>query len=256
MDHKPFADIKIDPAMIKRHDGRSADQLRTLTFTPGFAPNATGSVLVATGNTRVICSAMIEENVPRWMKEQQVKGGWVTAEYSMLPYSTLQRKQRDINKGKLDGRSSEIQRLIGRSLRAAIDLDKLGPRTLCIDCDVLSADGGTRTASITGASVAAALACRKLQKDGLLKQSPIRQLVAAVSVGIVNGFAALDLDYIEDKDAAVDMNVVMTENGQFVEIQGSGEEHTYTQDELNAMITLAKKGIEQIIVAQKAQLTV
>src|SRR6266446_5012725 len=167
---------------MTRHDGRTPAQLRPVTFTPGFAPNATGSVLVSTGETRVICSAMVEENVPRWMKEQQVPGGWVTAEYSMLPYSTLQRKQRDSTRGKVDGRATEIQRLIGRSLRAALDLDKLGQRTMWIDCDVLSAHGGTRTASITGASVAAALACRKLMADGKLKEWPIKQLVTAVSV--------------------------------------------------------------------------
>ncbi len=237
---------------MTRHSGRTPDQLRKLTFTPGFAPNATGSVLIATGETRVICSAMIEEAVPRWMKEQNVSGGWVTAEYSMLPYSTLQRKQRDIAKGKIDGRSSEIQRLIGRSLRAAIDLEKLGSRTLWIDCDVLSADGGTRTASITGASVAAALACRKLMKDGLLKEFPIRQYVAAVSVGIVESVALLDLDYLEDKDAAVDMNVVMTEGGEFVEVQGSGEESTFTDAELSAMLGLARKGIGELLEAQRA----
>jgi ribonuclease PH len=236
---------------MTRHSGRTPDQLRQLTFTPGFAPNATGSVLIATGETRVICSAMIEEAVPRWMKEQNVSGGWVTAEYSMLPYSTLQRKQRDIAKGKLDGRSTEIQRLIGRSLRAAIDLDKLGSRTLWIDCDVLSADGGTRTASITGASVAAALACRKLMTEGLIKQDPIRQFVAAVSVGVVDRVPLLDLDYLEDKDAAVDMNVVMTEGGEFVEVQGSGEESTFTDAELAAMLALARKGIGQLIHAQR-----
>lgn len=234
-----------------RHSGRRPDQLRKLTFTPGFAPHATGSVLIAAGETRVICSAMVEEAVPRWMKEQNVTGGWVTAEYSMLPYSTLQRKQRDIAKGKLDGRSTEIQRLIGRSLRAAIDLEKLGSRTLWIDCDVLSADGGTRTASITGASVAAALACRKLMAEGVLKEDPIRQFVAAVSVGVVNEIAMLDLDYLEDKDAAVDMNVVMTERGEFVEVQGSGEESTFTDAELTAMLGLARKGMGELLAAQK-----
>jgi ribonuclease PH len=239
---------------MTRHDGRSPNQLRPLSFTPGFAPNATGSVLVAAGNTRVICSAMVEEAVPRWMKEQQVPGGWVTAEYSMLPYSTGQRKQRDITRGKLDGRSSEIQRLIGRSLRAAIDLDKLGSRTMWIDCDVLAADGGTRTASITGACVAAALACRQLMSAGLIKKNPIRQLVAAVSVGVVNGAPVLDLDYIEDKDAAVDMNVVMTAAGSFVEVQGSGEESTFTDEELAAMLALARSGIGELLAAQKTAL--
>ena len=239
---------------MTRHDGRAPNQLRPLSFTPGFAPNATGSVLVAAGNTRVICSAMVEEAVPRWMKEQQVPGGWVTAEYSMLPYSTGQRKQRDITRGKLDGRSSEIQRLIGRSLRAAIDLDKLGSRTMWIDCDVLAADGGTRTASITGACVAAALACRQLISAGLIKKNPIRQLVAAVSVGVVNGAPVLDLDYIEDKDAAVDMNVVMTAAGSFVEVQGSGEESTFTDEELAAMLALARSGIGELLAAQKTAL--
>ena len=239
---------------MTRHDGRAPNQLRPLSFTPDFAPNATGSVLVAAGNTRVICSAMVEEAVPRWMKEQQVPGGWVTAEYSMLPYSTGQRKQRDITRGKLDGRSSEIQRLIGRSLRAAIDLDKLGSRTMWIDCDVLAADGGTRTASITGACVAAALACRQLMSAGLIKKNPIRQLVAAVSVGVVNGAPVLDLDYIEDKDATVDMNVVMTAAGSFVEVQGSGEESTFTDEELAAMLALARSGIGELLAAQKIAL--
>jgi ribonuclease PH len=197
---------------------------------------------------------MIEESVPRWMKEQGVAGGWVTAEYSMLPYSTGDRKTRDITKGRLDGRSSEIQRLIGRSLRTAIDLDKLGSRTMWIDCDVLAADGGTRTASITGASVAAALACRRLMTAGLIATNPIKQLVGAVSVGIVNGAALLDLDYSEDKDAAVDMNVVMTEHGSFVEVQGSGEESTFTDEELAAMMALARKGIGELIAAQRVAL--
>jgi ribonuclease PH len=237
---------------MTRHDGRTPSQLRPVTFTPGFAPNATGSVLVSTGETRVICSAMIEEAVPRWMKEQQVSGGWVTAEYSMLPYSTLQRKQRDSSRGKVDGRATEIQRLIGRSLRAALDLDKLGQRTMWIDCDVLSADGGTRTASITGASVAAALACRKLMADGKIKQWPIKQLVTAVSVGIVNGVALLDLNYVEDKDAAVDLNVVMTDNGHFVEVQGSGEESTFSEAELNTMLSLARGGIGELVAKQRA----
>ena len=237
---------------MTRHDGRTPSQLRPVTFTPGFAPNATGSVLVSTGETRVICSAMVEEAVPRWMKEQQVPGGWVTAEYSMLPYSTLQRKQRDSSRGKVDGRATEIQRLIGRSLRAALDLDKLGQRTMWIDCDVLSADGGTRTASITGASVAAALACRKLMAEGKIKQWPIKQLVTAVSVGIVNGVALLDLCYVEDRDAAVDLNVVMTEGGQFVEVQGSGEESTFSEAELNTMLELARGGIGELVEKQRA----
>jgi ribonuclease PH len=238
--------------IMPRHDGRKADQLRPISFTPNFAPHSTGSVLVASGDTRVICSAMIEESVPAWMKYQKVAGGWLTAEYSMLPYSTLQRKARDSAKGKQDGRSVEIQRLIGRSLRAVVDLDLLGARTLCIDCDVLQADGGTRTASITGACVAASLAVQKLIADGLLAKSPIRKLIAAVSVGVLKGEALLDLNYIEDKDAAVDMNLVMTEDGQFVEVQGSGEEQTFSESELAAMLGLGKRGIAELIRAQRA----
>ena len=239
---------------MPRHDGRQSDQIRPTSFIPDFAPHATGSVLVSTGNTRVICSAMIEESVPRWMKEQKVPGGWITAEYSMLPYSTLQRKARDISKGKLDGRGVEIQRLIGRSLRAAIDLDALGPRTLWIDCDVLQADGGTRTASITGACVAAGLAFRKLVEAKLLAKIPIKQFVAAVSVGVVDGVPVADLDYIEDKDASVDMNVVMTGDGQFVEVQGAGEETTFSQEQFLAMLELAKKAISDLLAAQQAVL--
>jgi len=237
---------------MPRPDGRAADQLRPLSFTPNFAPHSTGSVLIASGDTRVICSAMIEESVPNWMKYQKVPGGWLTAEYSMLPYSTLDRKARDSAKGRLDGRSVEIQRLIGRSLRAVIDLDLLGPRTLCIDCDVLQADGGTRTASITGACVAASLAVEKLLEKGLLAKSPIRKLLAAVSVGVVDGEPLLDLNYLEDKDAAVDMNLVMTEDGQFVEVQGSGEEQTFSESELAAMLTLGRKGIADLVKAQRA----
>src|ERR687886_2956964 len=179
---------------MMRLDGRAADQLRPVSFEIGIAPHASGSVLVAMGNTRVICGVMIEEGVPGWMKQQGVAGGWLTAEYSMLPYSTQTRKARHIAKGKLDGRSSEIQRLIGRSLRAVVDLEKLGPRTMWIDCDVLQADGGTRTASITGASLAVAIACRRLLEDKKLSESPIRSLVAAVSAGVLNGMPVLDLD--------------------------------------------------------------
>src|ERR1700748_1686686 len=192
-----------------RVDGRTANQLRPLRFINGIAPHATGSTLIEWGNTRVICGVTVEENVPRWMKEQNVIGGWITAEYSMLPYSTLQRKQRDISKGKIDGRSQEIQRLIGRAMRAALDLDKLGARTIWVDCDVLQADGGTRTAAITGAYVALSLAVRKLMADGKLKENPLLHGVAAVSVGIVEQRALLDLCYVEDAAAAVDLNMVM-----------------------------------------------
>jgi ribonuclease PH len=235
-----------------RQDGRSPDQLRPLSFTPGFAPHATGSVLVATGNTRVICSAMVEEAIPRWMKEQKVSGGWLTAEYSMLPYSTLDRKTRDITKGRLDGRGVEIQRLIGRSLRAVVDLEALGPRTVWVDCDVLRADGGTRTAAITGACVAVALAGRKLVEEKLIRAMPIKNYVAAVSVGVVQGTPVVDLNYVEDKDASVDMNVVMTEEGRFVEVQGAGEESTFGEEDLAQMLSLARKGIAELIAAQRA----
>src|SRR5262245_44392879 len=236
---------------MPRLDGRAPDQLRPLSFVPNFAPHATGSVLVSTGNTRVICSAMVEEAVPRWMKEQSVGGGWVTAEYSMLPYSTLQRKARDIAKGKQDGRGVEIQRLIGRSLRAVVDLDLLGARTLWADCDVLQADGGTRQAAITGACVAVALAGKALVAQKLIKSLPIKSYVAAVSVGMVAGVPLLDLNYVEDKDAAVDMNVVMTDTGRFVEVQGSGEETTFADEELSQMLAYARKGVIELISAQR-----
>jgi ribonuclease PH len=234
-----------------RPDGRSNDQLRPLRFTPGIAPNADGSVLIATGNTQVVCAATVEPSVPRWMKEQGVSGGWITAEYSMLPYSTLTRRPRDVAKGKLDGRSVEIQRLIGRALRAAVDLDALGERTLWVDCDVLQADGGTRTASITGASVAVALACAGLRARGQLTRWPLRCLVAAVSVGVVDERLLLDLNYEEDKNAAVDLNVVMTSKAEFVEVQGAGEEATFTRGELDTMIALGEAGIQQLIASQR-----
>ncbi len=236
---------------MPRPDKRTASQLREVSFIPGIAPHADGSVLISFGNTRVICAATIQEEVPRWMKMQGVSGGWLTAEYSMLPYSTHDRKARDITKGKLDGRSSEIQRLIGRSLRAVVDLGKLGQRTLCIDCDVLQADGGTRTASITGACVASAIAFNKLLQKGVITQQPLRRKVAAVSVGIVNGEALLDLCYEEDRDAEVDSNLVMTDDGQFVEIQSSGEETTFSETQMNAILTLGKAGIVELCKLQQ-----
>ncbi len=235
---------------MPRSENRSAFDLRPVTFEIGVAPNAMGSVLISCGNTKVICAATVEEYVPRWMKEQGVTGGWITAEYSMLPYSTLSRKPRDISKGRPDGRGTEIQRLIGRSLRASVDLEALGSRTLWVDCDVLQADGGTRTASITGASVAIFLACRKLLEEGRVKKLPIRQRVAAVSVGVVAGEVLVDLDYLEDRDAAVDMNLVLTEHMEFVEIQGSGEEATFTPDELTAMVGAGRLGVEKLLALQ------
>ncbi|HEY1109513.1 MAG TPA: ribonuclease PH [Opitutaceae bacterium] len=229
-----------------RADGRRPDQLRSITFEPNIAPYATGSVLVSFGLTRVICAATIEPNVPTWMKQQKVPGGWLTAEYSMLPYSTLERKARDSSRGKIDGRTIEIQRLIGRSLRAVVDLKKLGQNTLWLDCDVLQADGGTRTAAITGAYVAARLAVQKLLDAKKLAENPIADSVAAVSVGTFAGRDLLDLAYVEDKDAEVDFNIVMTGRGQFVEVQGSGEEATFSQDQLTSLIALAQKGLKEI----------
>ena len=239
---------------MARPDGREANDLRVVTLEAGVAPNAHGSVLASFGQTRVICAAMIEEGVPRWMKEQEVSGGWITAEYSMLPYSTLTRKPREVSRGKPDGRGTEIQRLIGRSLRAAVDLEALGARTLWVDCDVLQADGGTRTAAITGACVAVELALRRLIAEGTLYASPLKRRVAAVSVGLVNGEPVLDLNYLEDKDASVDMNLVMTDALDFVEIQGSGEEAVFSHDQMLAMLELGKSGIEKLLQIQKAVL--
>ena len=237
-----------------RADGRAANQLRPIRFINGIAPYATGSTLIEWGNTRVICGVTVEENVPRWMKEQNVTGGWITAEYSMLPYSTLQRKARDITKGKIDGRSQEIQRLIGRAMRAAIDLGKLGPRTIWIDCDVLQADGGTRTAAISGSFVALSLAIRRLIAEGKIGENPMSHAVAAVSVGIVHNQPLLDLCYVEDAAAEVDMNLVMNSIGEFIELQGSGEEATFSEDHLGKLLSLGKSGIRELLAAQQAAL--
>ncbi len=248
----------MDPAQLvstaTRPDGRLPDQLRPIRFEKHIAPYATGSTLVHWGNTRVICAVTVEEAVPRWMKEQNVTGGWITAEYSMLPYSTVQRKQRDISKGKVDGRSQEIQRLIGRSMRTAINLEKLGSRTLWVDCDVLQADGGTRTAAITGAFVALSLALQNLTASSKLQENPLLNSIAAVSVGIVEGRPLLDLCYAEDAAASVDMNLVMNSAGEFVELQGSGEESTFGEAQLSDMLELGKAGIQQLLTAQRAAL--
>jgi ribonuclease PH len=238
-----------------RPDNRAVDALRTIQFETGIAPHALGSVLVSFGDTRVICAASIDNRVPGWMRAQKVEGGWMTAEYSMLPYSTLDRKQRDISRGKADGRTIEIQRLIGRSLRAVFDLKKLTGKTIWIDCDVLQADGGTRTASITGAYVAAQIAIQKLIANGELKENPFTEAVAAVSVGVYQETPILDLNYPEDKDATVDANIVMTGSGKFVEVQSSGEEATFTRDELNTLLDLGAKGITEINVLQEAAIT-
>src|SRR5262245_57186523 len=239
---------------MQRNDGRKPDEIRPINFELNVAPHASGSVLVSMGKTRVICGVTIEEAVPRWMKEQSVTGGWLTAEYSMLPYSTQTRKPRDITKGRLDGRSVEVQRLIGRSLRAVIDLEKLGPRTIWVDCDVLQADGGTRTTAITGAGLALAIACRKLAREKKLDTPPTQKLVAAVSAGILDGEAILDLNYEEDKFVTVDFNLVATEDGEFVEVQASGEEATFANSQLDEMLALSRKGIAGLIGAQRAVL--
>ena len=233
-----------------RHDGRNFDQLRKLQITRGFTRTAAGSVLVQAGGTTVLCTASVDRKVPDWMAG---KGrGWLTAEYSMLPGSTSPRKKRE--REKLDGRTTEIQRLIGRSLRAVADLDALGERSILVDCDVLEADGGTRTASITGGFVALVDALATL-RDVLDPMRPVlSDSVAAVSVGIVEGLPVLDLDYIEDVDAHVDMNVVMTGGGQFVEVQGTGEEATFSEQELTALVSLAKGGIQRLTEFQREAL--
>lgn len=228
-----------------REDGRRVDSLREIKITKDFNLYAEGSVLIEFGNTKVICTASVSEKVPPFMRGQGK--GWLTAEYSMIPRATGERNQRESAKGKLSGRTMEIQRLIGRALRTAVDLDKLGERTITIDCDVIQADGGTRTTSISGGFIALALAVKKLMKDRVLNVNPIVSNVAAISVGIVRGTPMLDLMYTEDSAAEVDMNVVMNGKGEFVEVQGTGEETTYTRKELNELIDLAEVGIKEII---------
>ncbi len=237
-----------------RADGRNPNQLRPIRFQNNIAPHAAGSTLIEWGNTRVICGVTVEETVPRWMKEQGVKSGWLTAEYAMLPYSTLERKPRDSAKGKIDGRSQEIQRLIGRAMRAALNLENLGERTVWVDCDVLQADGGTRTAAITGAYVALSTAMQKLLVEGKLTENPVLHAVAGVSVGIVNGQPLLDLCYSEDVAAAVDMNLVMNSAGEFIEVQGTGEEATFSEKQLNDLLALGKAGIRELLAAQEKAL--
>jgi ribonuclease PH len=239
-------------AVERRPAGRAADELRPVTIEPGFVRTATGSALISCGGTRVICTASVQESVPRWMAGSG--RGWMTAEYGMLPASTGDRKQRDISKGKLDGRSVEIQRLIGRSLRGVADLDALGERTIYVDCDVLEADGGTRCASITGGYVALALACQRLQDDGKLARSPLTGSVAAVSCGVVDGVPLLDLDYPEDSSAEVDANVVMTGDGGLVEVQATAERTPLSRAHLDVLLQLAQHGIEGLRAAQEAAL--
>ncbi len=233
---------------MRNHD-RAWDALRQIKVTKDFIGTAEGSVLIECGNTRVVCTATVEEKLPGWLKG---KGkGWVTAEYSMLPRATQSRNQREVNKGKPSGRTQEIQRLIGRSLRSVVDLEALGERSIWIDCDVIEADGGTRTASITGGFIALALALKKLVEEGVLPESPINSYVAAVSVGVVDGEARLDLEYEEDSVAEVDMNVIMSDQGEYIEIQGTGEEKPFSKESLNTLLGLAEKGIMELIEIQK-----
>jgi ribonuclease PH len=233
---------------VARADGRAANQLRPVTIEPGYMTNAEGSVLISVGNTRVICAATIEDRVPPWMRGRGT--GWVTAEYSMLPRATVERTQREANKGKLGGRTHEIQRLVGRALRATVDMAKLGERMVTVDCDVIGADGGTRTASITGAWVALALALRKSFNENDPKAWPLTGQIAAVSVGIVGGVPVLDLPYEEDSRADVDMNVAMTAAGHFVEVQGTAEGKPFARAELDALLGLAEGGIRDLFAAQ------
>ena len=230
---------------MTRPNNRQNDEMRPVRFTPGFTKSPDGSVLVQTGDTMVLCTAMVEANVPLILRGSG--SGWVTSEYSLLPSSTETRTQREAAKGKITGRTSEIQRLIGRSLRAVVDLPALGERTVWVDCDVLQADGGTRTAAISGAFVALCLALMKLQAEGVINRLPILDYVAATSVGIVDGETVLDLEYVEDSRAEVDMNVVMTGRGSFVEVQGTAEGTPYSKAKLDEMLVLAEKGIQEIL---------
>ncbi len=236
-----------------RPSARQPDQLRPLRFTPGFTTQAEGSVLAEFGETRVLCTASIEERVPPFLRGQGQ--GWITAEYGMLPRSTGERMQREATRGKQGGRTLEIQRLIGRSLRAAADLKQLGERTITLDCDVIQADGGTRTAAISGAWIALQIAIQGLVANGKLQQSPLQRQIAAVSVGVYAGTPVLDLDYAEDSSADTDMNVVMTDEGGLIEVQGTAEAAPFSRTEMIAMLDLATQGIEQIIAAQRAVLT-
>jgi ribonuclease PH len=232
-----------------RPSNRLENELRPITFERNFTNHAEGSVLVSFGNTKVLCNASVVEGVPRFLRDSNQ--GWITAEYGMLPRSTHERMKREAARGKQTGRTVEIQRLIGRSLRAAVDLTALGTNTITLDCDVIQADGGTRTAAISGSCVALVDAITHMQKKGLIDSSPLKHLIAAISVGIYNGTPVLDLDYPEDSKAHTDMNVIMTETGSFIEIQGTAEGEPFDQDELNALLALAKQGIQSIITEQK-----
>lgn len=233
---------------MTRADGRAFDQLRSVEMTPGFTKFAEGSVLIRCGETVVLCNASVEEKTPPHVAEGC---GWVTAEYSMLPRANRERSRRDVDKLKLSGRSAEIQRLIGRSLRAAVDMAALGPRTITVDCDVLQGDGGTRTASVTGGFAALALACKKLVTDGVIERLPLLHYVTGVSAGIVEDVPLLDLQYSEDSRAQVDLNCMMTEQGQLIEIQGTGEGRPFTVAEQQALVALCAKGCGELLTKQK-----
>ncbi|MBT8091940.1 MAG: ribonuclease PH [Gammaproteobacteria bacterium] len=236
-----------------RPSGRKPSELREISFIPDFTRHAEGSVLACFGDTRVLCTASIEDRVPGWMRNSG--RGWVTGEYGMLPRATHTRSGREASRGKQGGRTLEIQRLIGRSLRSITDLDKLGERSITLDCDVIQADGGTRTAAISGAYVALAIAVRRLCKSGRMKKNPLYGQVAAVSVGIYRGTPVLDLDYDEDSEAETDMNIVMNEAARFIEVQGTAEGHAFTDDEFQAMIGLAREGIKEVLAAQDEALS-
>ena len=257
--HRLHARLSYNPPMQTtnislRPGGRNTAELRPLTLTPGYVQTAEGSVLVSFGNTRVLTCATVEQGTPGWLRN--TGRGWVTAEYSMLPRSTVTRTPRESERGKIGGRTHEIQRLIGRSLRSVVDMHALGERTVILDCDVIQADGGTRTAAITGAAVALGLALNALVKAGTLKRSPLKQLVAATSVGIVDGQALLDLCYEEDSQAEVDMNVVMTADGGLIETQATAEKGSFSRAQLNELIDLAESGLKEIFAAQRAVLAV
>ncbi len=245
-----FTNLKDLDALVLRTGGRKLDELRSVAITPDFIPSAAGSVLIECGSTRVICVASIEDKVPKWMQQQNgdaATTGWLTAEYNLMPYAgSGDRKMRESTAGKLSGRTQEIQRLIGRAFRTVVDLDGIGQRTIWIDCDVIEADGGTRTASVTGAYVALSIALHRLLKKKTIRQLPIHGQVSAVSVGMVKGRAMLDLDYSEDSTAETDMNVVMTTDGAFVEIQGTAEDKAFSRAHLDAMLALAEKGCREL----------
>lgn len=235
---------------MSRHDGRASNELRAVKIEPNYLMHPEGSVLIQVGNTKVICTATIEEKVPGFLRGQGK--GWITAEYSMLPRATAERTQRDASRGKINGRTMEIQRLIGRALRSIVDLEALGERTLWVDCDVIQADGGTRTASITGAFVALTQAIAKIHQNKPFSKFPVTEFLAATSVGIIDEVGAvIDLNYIEDSSAMVDMNLIMTGNGRFVEIQGTGEEATFSREDLNNLLSLGEEGIGKLIDLQK-----